>query len=393
MKKYLLLIAVFLCIAMLGNTETYKVKVESGDYDREGAIVSVKLNAKAEIASVLVDGLRFPAQVQPMQNGGIKIWWVMQPLPANQIKEYEVELGKETNLMPFQWSDSNGKSQDLLLGDRPVLRYMHTPFDANDIENTKKPFHHVFDPSGTQLITKGVGGKYSHHRGIFFGYNKISVGDQMFDIWHAKNGEHSIHKETLYEFANQFVGGHVVRIDWNDKEGNPFIEETRWICAVRQPQGQILIDFRSTLKSVRGDIHLDGDRQHAGAQFRPAQEVAEHEETTRYLRPQAWSKLPEDKQINDEDYQDLPWNSVKYTVGGKRYTVAYLTDPKNPEGAKFSERLYGRFGEFFPYDITEDKPLRVHYQWWIVEGDNVTREEIERRYQNLANPPKATVIE
>ena len=43
-------------------------------------------------------------------------------------------------------TDTAGESMDLRLGDRPVLRYMYTPFDPNDIEKTKKLFYHVFDP-------------------------------------------------------------------------------------------------------------------------------------------------------------------------------------------------------------------------------------------------------
>ncbi len=294
---------------------------------------------------------------------------------------------RQSDKSGFHWKDQPKKHMDLLFKDRPVLRYMCTPFNPEKIEQTKKPFHHVFSPDGSQLITKGVGGKYSHHRGIFFGYNKTEVGDKTLDMWHAGGGEHQEHEKVLNEINGPIVGGHTVLINWNDREGKTVIKEKRTLRTFKQPEGQLLIEFESTLETLAGKIQLRGDRQHAGAQFRAAQEVAEHEESTRYLRPKEWSDLPADQQINTEEHQDLPWNAVQFTVGDQRYTVAYLTDPVNPANAYFSERLYGRFGEYFPYELTEDDPLSIRYRWWIQNTDEVSREVIEQRYHDLANPP------
>ena len=49
---------------------------------------------------------------------------------------------------------------------------------------TYKPYLHVFDADGTAPITKGAGGDFTHHRGIFIGWNKISVGGKTMDRWH-----------------------------------------------------------------------------------------------------------------------------------------------------------------------------------------------------------------
>jgi len=289
----------------------------------------------------------------------------------------------------FAWKDSSTgpeKSRDLLLGDRPILRYIHTPFDPQDIENTKKPYHHVFDPTGQRLITKGPGGIFPHHRGIYFGYNKCRVGDEVYDTWHAIKGEHQNHIAIIHEFAGPVFGGHVVRIHWNDREGKPFIEETRRVLAFRQPAGQVLMEFSSTLQAVDKPVFLSGDRQHSGVQFRAAQAVAENKTATRYLRPERWASLPADKEHNAPDFIDLPWNALQYPLDGQTYTVAYLSDPANPEPAEFSERLYGRFGEYFPWQLDRDHPLSVRYRWWIT-ADSVNREQVERLYQDLADPP------
>ena len=128
-------------------------------------------------------------------------------------------------------------------------------------------------------------------------------------------------------------------------------------------------------------------------QFRAAQYVAEHQAETRYLRPEKWAHLPPNQQVNSKEHRDLPWNAIQYAIDDRRYTIAYLSDPQNPDGADFSERLYGRFGEFFPWDLTKERPLSVRYRWWIDATGSVERDDIERRYADLADPPKASLLE
>ena len=390
-----------LIVCSLGLTAcqaaSYTAVVSAGDRTRDHVPVSVELElptgAPMNAAAVSAQGVAQPAQLEHIGRNRARVWWLVRDLEAGQSRSYAINLQPTASSGPgdFRWVDSSKagvKSSDLLHGDRPVLRYMYTPFDANDIENTKKPFHHVFDPDGSRPITKGVGGKYSHHRGIFFGYNKCAIDGQIYDTWHGAKGEHQLHVEEVARVEGPVAGGHTVKIHWRDRDSKPFIEETRRLMVFAQPDGQLLIDFESTLRPVRGPVSLAGDRQHAGAQFRAAQEVADNEKDTRYLRPAKWSELPTDTTFNTPEHKDLPWNALQYRLGDRAYTVAYLTDPSNPGNAEFSEREYGRFGEFFPFDVTDERPLHVRYQWWVVATHDIPRERIESQYQQLADPPK-----
>jgi hypothetical protein len=74
----------------------------------------------------------------------------------------------------FCFKDTAGEYLDVYLDGRAVARYMYandssTPQQANE---TFKPFLHVFDAEGKGTITKGPGGSFTHHRGIFFGWRK-----------------------------------------------------------------------------------------------------------------------------------------------------------------------------------------------------------------------------
>jgi hypothetical protein len=372
-----------------------KVVVAAGKVDRRHVPVSIDLDGfgAPKGAHVLARGAGEAqlGQVEAIDGGKIRLWWIIDELPAGEEREYGVRFLDEVpaGAPLFAWADATTgaeKTLQLAFESRPVLGYVHTPFDAKDIELTKKPFHHVHVPDGSRLITKGAGGLYPHHRGLYFGYNRCKVGAETVDTWHAQKGEHQLHAAVLARFAGPVRGGHEVKILWNDRQGKTFAEERRTVAAFRQPAGRLLIDFATVLGAWGDAVDLGGDRQHAGVQFRAAQDVAGAQEKTRYLRPAKWADLPADKEVNDAKHVGLPWNALQFTLDGKRYTVVYMSHPENPGGAEFSERLYGRFGEFFPWKLEKDRPLRARYRLWILEGDSVSREEIERWYQDYASP-------
>ena len=114
--------------------------------------------------------------------------------------------------------------------------------------------------------------------------------------------------------------------------------------------------------------------------FRAAQSVAENQDLTRFVRPGRWGELPAHQAFNDAGHRDLPWNAMLFVLDGEPYSAAYMSHRDNPEPADFSERKYGRFGEFVPFELTPQRPLRLRYRWWIVAGHDVEAEEIEHRY-------------
>lgn len=379
--------------ACTSASSTYEVTVASGDVERTATPVHLDIDAasvmEATPVCVRTGTTEMPGQVEVLDGSRRRLWWTVTQ-PAGVSTRYTLHLGEACAAAAFTWRVDADTARTLLMAGRPVLQYIHPVFDSSDIEHTKKPFHHVFDPAdGSPRITKGAGGLHSHHRGLFFGYTEVVVEGDTLNHWWANEGEHQAHAAFVEEVSGPVFGGHTVRIVWNDRQGAPVAEEVRTVRAFRQPAGQTLIDWQTHLETRRGSIRLDGDRQHAGVQFRAAQIVAEHEDQTTFLRPAAWADRPPGEAVNDDAHVNLPWNAMQFDVDGEGFTVAYLSDPANPDGgrAPFSERLYGRFGEFFPYDLTERQPLDVHYRWWITDGRTVARETIAARYQDLAHPP------
>lgn len=302
------------------------------------------------------------------------------------------------NLEQFaSWHDTPGKSTELRFGDRPVLRYMYEEVDNSSKERrgeTYKVYHHVFDPEGDRLLTKGPGGLFPHHRGLFYGFNKISYGDQKADIWHCNNGEWQAHIKVISQDAGPLVGRHRVAIDWHGRDGKVFAKEERELTAYTETgRSGTMIDFTSRLTSTVGPLKLDGDPQHAGFQFRASQEVPEKTaKQTYYLRPDGkgepgkFRNWPQNK-----DHVNLPWNALSFVIGDQRYTVLYLDHPKNPKPARYSERDYGRFGSYFVAELDEGKPLVVNYRVWVQRGE-MTVEECEALSKAFVEPAKVSAV-
>jgi hypothetical protein len=301
----------------------------------------------------------------------------------------------------FEWKDVEGKHTDLLYNGKPVLRYMYEAIDESSPqrrEETMKPYHHVFSPDGT-LLTKGPGGLFPHHRGLFYGFSKIKYGDgKEADTWHNRQGEWQSHEQELDRQADGDGASHRVAIDWHGRDGEVFAHEERELSVNPGKNGDVdgwLIDFTSELIPVAGldVVHLDGDPQHAGFQFRASQEVPDKTaKQTYYLRPDGKGKEGETRNWDhgkpdapgNKQSENLPWNAASIVLGGKRYTVVYLDHPENPKPARYSERDYARFGSYFVADATKEKPLAVKYRIWVQPGE-MTVEQCKALHKDFVN--------
>lgn len=372
----------------------------AGDIERRQTPVCIPLDLPDEAASqgavvVTAAGERLPAQITSpslLRKGAAakhELWFLSPVLEAGKSLKIAVAFSDTPASERLQWRDTKGKHADLVLGQRHLLRYMYEPVDASSEERrmeTYKPYHHLFSPRGDAVVTKGPGGLFPHHRGLFYGFNRISFDGQTADTWHCNHGESQVHEEFLSSEAGPVLGRHRLRISWRGQDGKPFAVETREMTAFLTTAG-VMVDFASRLETSLAKVRLDGDPQHAGFQFRASQEVPDstHEQTY-YVRPDGvgapgeFRNWPEDKRQTN-----LPWLALAFVLGGKRYTCCYLDRPENPKEARYSERDYGRFGSYFEYDLTPDKPLEIGYRLWLQEGE-MEVEQVDSLSRQFTSP-------
>jgi hypothetical protein len=329
----------------------------------------------------------------------------------------------------FAWTEKKGEYQELILTRSgsltPYLRYMDRPYDTSSNaarEKSYKVFHHLYDPAGTRFVTNGGFTNenitdpkkllYPHHRGIMYGFNKCSYGPDLkmhADTWHCpppttdkkKNvpTAHVAHEKTLSIATGPVLGRHRVLL----------AEEERELTVYNIPGGT-LVEFASRLKTTGGTVRVDGDPQHAGFQFRAANDVAvdveEYKEKakkakkekkefepapTYYLHPNGKGGLGTERNWPaDKSMVDLPWYAMSFVLTKQRYTTCYLNHPSNPKETRFSERDYGRFGGYFQRDITAEQPLVVSYRLWLQTGE-MTQEQASALRTAFASPPNCVV--
>ncbi|MCI0740900.1 MAG: PmoA family protein [Gemmataceae bacterium] len=307
----------------------------------------------------------------------------------------------------FYWKDVPGQFAELSFKDRPVLRYMYKTYDdsSKDARNKSyKVFHHLYDPDGQRFVTNGGHTDpytdekrlvFPHHRGLMFGFNRVSYGKGLTkkaDTWHCPK-EYVAHVKFLNVEAGPVLGRHRVLLDWVGPDKTTFAQEEREMTVYNVPGGT-LVEFATRLKTTGGAVLLDGDPQHAGFQFRAANEVAEKTKAqTYYLRPDSKGKPGETRNWEPKTKQgpvDLPWHGLSFVLGKQRYSVAYVDHPTNPGEKRYSERDYGRFGCYFEYKLTEENPLVLNHRVWLQKGE-MTQEQVQALREQFLIQPKITL--
>ena len=417
------LLLCLLAAPALGAGMTYRLTVRAGKHDRANTPACVLLVEQeqqanldpkllAEARSVTLsdaDGNRLPAQLAPpglvnasFDRPGLvaqELHFILPSLKQGGSLELVAALsGDPPAAKGFAWAHEPPDHAELSSAGRPILRYMCTPLDNSSPqarEQTYKVYHHLYDPAGTRFVTKGPGGKYSHHRGLFYGFNRVSYGEvPRVDTWGCGNNAHQSHEGFLAEEAGPVMGRHTVKVDWHGPGDTVFATEEREMTVYSVPGGQ-MVEFASHLSSTVGKVKLDGDPQHAGFQLRAAQEVADGDQKlTYYLRPDGkgepgdtrnWSsKAPTSQCVN------LPWNAMSFVVDAKRYTAVYLDKPTNPKEARYSERTYGRFGSYFEYELDEEKQLDANYRVWLQDGE-MTVDQAAALSADFVEPVEVTI--
>ncbi len=336
----LLTAIIVMAVASLASADqAIKFSVDAGKRDRMNTPIKVEFLTSfvdsmndARSATVLDDaGNTVIGRVTaPSMLAGVKspppnriareLTFILPALKAGESKNFTATITSkpDKDIKPdhiFHWQDTKGEYEDLLFGERPVLRYMYHKLDESSKEArdaTFKPYHHVFDPAeGKQLLTKGPGGLWPHHHGVFYGFRDVTYGDgKKCDIWHCPAAFQE-HSKTLREEAGPVLGRQVLEINWfsepklakgakGDEPNDLFAKEYREMTAYDVPGGTLL-EFASRLTALMPPVHLDGDPQHSGFHFRASEDVhARHVKETYYLRTDGKGPFTENGGKGDE---------------------------------------------------------------------------------------------
>ncbi|MEO0475560.1 MAG: DUF6807 family protein [Planctomycetota bacterium] len=283
--------------------------------------------------------------------------------------------------------DEPGKRLSVIgVSGKPVLTVEYAREMGEDGKvtfDTAKVFYHVVAPDGKSTLTKGPGGTFPHHRGIYIGWNKLKHSGKSHDLWHVRNTS-----QKLIAFTEQKTtdAGTAVtsRIDWLGTEGKPVLEETRTVTVHHDANGAYaVIDFVSVLSATHGAVELGGDPEHAGVQFRPSQQVADNKSAT-YVFP------VDDPKANK--HAGLDWATLTFDLDGEKWSVQQMSHPSNPDAdAKWSAyRDYGRFGEFPVFKIADGESVTLRYRFRVTKGAAPQRDALNNFFAEYAGSSSAS---
>ena len=245
----------------------------------------------------------------------------------------------------------------------PATTFFHRDHDPKRHHDTCKVFHHVRALDGT-LLTKGNGGMFQHHKGLFIGWNRTKWNGQRFDFWHMPKQELQVFRGFLPHTAmNMAKGAQVCAIEWITPAGEVVIAERRGLQLTEQRADYYTLHLRSELRAPNGKVRLAGDPQHSGQQLRSPQAFAPADATkVSYIRP-----------ADARDHGNDVWTECEWIAAIQRhdtdsYTILRVEGAGNRGETKWSTRDYGRFGATRAVDVTEAQPLVLDQYYVIADG-------------------------
>ena len=375
--------------------------------DLPASLANVPAEKIAVVMTCGKKGRSMPGQIV-LDGKQAQLWWVLPEAQPGTIQwTAALSAGPYDGEDVFAFTDTPGKYLDLRFAGRLVTRYMYE-FDTSTKEKifeTYKPYHHVFDAAGKDVITKDAHGHDPHHRGIHIGWGKTSCGGKRYDFWSMGAGSAQVHKAFATLIAGPVLARSTSLVSWQDRDGKPVVSERRETTCFRQSDSAImLMEFRSALEAVAGDVTLDANPEHGGFQYRPHNEVAVNVGATggKQTADKASAELKTQYEFHAEgirtpqqrlnDNADLPWAAQSYAVRGKRYCIQHMNHPSNPKPTVYSAyRQYGRFGAFFKTTIPAGKTLPLRYRIHAAESKMLGREEMNLRHAAFVTPPTVEV--
>ncbi len=264
----------------------------------------------------------------------------------------------------FSISETAGEHLDVVYKGRTVMRVMTARDDSSEARTheTYKVYAHVLDPLDTDnkgVLTKGAGGKFTHHRGIYIGWSRITCGDFKGDWWHMKGEERQAFTKITSQKAGDDRLAFTIGVEWRHGKTVVLSEERAFVVHKPESNGALLIEKTSTITAVAGDAKLAGDPEHAGCQFRPSDAVSKNT-SAKYMTP---------GKVDVKKVKDLPWVAETFKIDDRDYLVQHMCGAGLPKGTVYSAyRNYGRFGAFSVDQIAKGESKSYRYGFYVSPG-------------------------
>jgi len=391
------------------------ITVEAGQYARTDTPVSVPLVSVPQAVAGQPLSLqevrgsnRFTVPVQVEQGSTPRLHWILSgTLPAGQKRTYELVAG-EARVDQLVKAVEDDKNLQISVGDAKVMQYHHAMFPAPKgvakVPESKLPLydhsafiHPLWSPKGN-VLTDINPPDHLHHMGIWMPWTHTTYEGKMVDFWNVGDGTGTVRfSKYLSTTTGSVYGGFQSEQDHvalKTSKGEQTILKEVWdvrVYNVGGPQkGYWLVDFQSTQRCVADQPLIQDEYRYGGFGYRA---------TRQWKGANAANLTSEGKTRTDGHGTRARWCDNAGKIGDEWEGVTFLSNPKNfrhPEPMRlWPEPDNYIFFNFCPSQLGawEMKPGEDHvfrYRWYVHEGKPDVA-EIERIWNDYANPPQVTV--
>lgn len=264
---------------------------------------------------------------------------------------------------PFEFRETEPGILELREQGRPVFAYnygMRLPAGVPEDRRRAGYLHPVYSPGGT-VVTDDFPRDHYHHRGVFWAWPRVKVGDRLLDLWSIRG----LHQKFVRWRAREAGAEHArlaVENGWFAGE-RKLLVETVEIVVHRAAAGRRTMDFILTLEALE-PLEIEGElTQHKGyggfsIRFGPRRETV--------IRTDAGVEK------TDSDMAPHPWAELEGDFGGRRAGVRIEIDrshPGFPNG--WCLRHYGFLGVNYPglrsLALAPGRPLVLKYRMTVFD--------------------------
>jgi len=259
----------------------------------------------------------------------------------------------------FAFREVNATSVELTEQGKPVFVYNHGMMlapGAPERYRRSSYLHPVYAPDGT-VLTDDFPKDHYHHRGIFWAWPIVKIGDEVYDLW-AIGGIHQRFVRWIARDAQPGFARIAVENGWfiGDRK---VVKEIVDITVHPAKASQRQIDFTLTFTPLDRPIQLSS----------PAKEHKSYGGFNVRFAPRDHTVIRTEAGVLAKDTDLIPheWAELEAVFQGRRASVRIDSDSSNPGTPQgWCLRHYGFLGPGFPgptlTEVQPGKPLTLKYK-------------------------------
>ena len=391
------------------------ITVEAGQYARTDTPVSVPLatvpQAVAGRALSLqevrgADRVTVPAQIE--QGATPRLHWILSgTLPAGQTRVYELVAGA-AQAQRVVSATKDDQVLEISVGDAKVMQYHHAmvpppqnigkiPEERRALYNHNAFIHPLWSPKGT-VLTDIHPPDHIHHLGIWMPWTHTTFEGKMVDFWNVGDGTGTVRfSKYVSTTTGPVYGGFQSEQDHvalQTSKGEQTILKEVWDVRVYnvggREKGYWLVDFQSTQRCVADQPLIQDEYRYGGIGYRA---------TRQWKGPNADYLTSEGKTRKDGHATRARWCDNYGKAGDEWQGVTFFSNPKNfrhPEPMRLwpepDNYIFFNFApsQAGPWEMKPGEDHVFRYRWYVHEGKPDV-EQIERIWNDYANPPQVRV--